>query len=154
MYSRKQASQIKQEFWTTYGQYMRPVISASGDKVNWVNYKTGIKHLRFVSDADNHKAMIGIELSHPDKEMQLLFMEQFEQMKPFFDSTIGEEWIWDKSAYDTLGRPICLIYKSIDHVNILDKDCWPTLIQFLKPRIIALDEFWSMAFETFNDLQN
>ncbi|MEQ9298615.1 MAG: DUF4268 domain-containing protein, partial [Cyclobacteriaceae bacterium] len=89
MYSRKEASQIKQEFWTTYGQYMRPIRSASGEKVNWVNYKTGVKHLRFISDADNHQARIGIELSHSDKDIQLLFMEQFEQMKTFFHGTMG-----------------------------------------------------------------
>ncbi len=154
MYSRKEASQIKQEFWTTYGQYMRPIMSATGVKVNWVNYKTGVKHLRFITDADNRKAKIGIELSHPDKDMQLLFMEQFEQMKAFFQSTIGEEWAWDSSAFDSLGRPICLIYRSLDNINVLDKEDWPTLIQFFKPRMIALDEFWSMAFDTFDDLQN
>ena len=98
--------------------------------------------------------MIGIELSQPDKDMQLLFMEQFEQMKSFFHGTIGEEWNWDKEAYDSLGRPICLISTSIDSVNVLDKASWPELIAFFKPRIIALDEFWSMAFDTFDDLQN
>lgn len=154
MYSRKEASQIKQEFWTTYGQYMRPIMSASGEKVNWVNYKTGVKSLRFITNADNHQATIGIELSHSDKDMQLLFLEQFEQMKTFFQSTMGEEWTWDNSAFDSLGRPICLIYRSLDNVNILDKDYWSALIQFFKPRMIALDEFWDMAFDTFSDLQN
>ena len=154
MYPRKQASQIRQAFWTTYGQYMRPVMSAEGLKVNWVNYKTGIRHLRFITNADNHRATIGIELSHPDRDIQLLFMEQFEQMKPFLESTLGEPWVWDSAAYDELGRPMCLIYQSLDKVNVFDKDCWPALIQFFKPRMIALDEFWSMAFDTFDDLQN
>jgi hypothetical protein len=153
MYSRKESSQIKQEFWTTYGRYMRPIMSSSGMKVNWVSYKTGVKHLRFVTDVDGHVAKIGIELSHADKEMQLLFMEQFVQMKIFLNSTIGEEWTWDTEASDSLGRPVCLIYISLDNVNVFDKECWPELIQFFKPRMIALDEFWSMAFETFNDLQ-
>ena len=153
MYSRKQASQLKQEFWTTYGQYMRPIMSAEGLRVNWVNYKTGVKHLRFVTDADNRKATIGIELSHPDKDIQLLFMEQFEQMRSFLESTLTEPWVWDDQAYDHLGRPICMIYTTREAVNVLDKDSWPDLIQFFKPRMIALDEFWSMAFETFNDLQ-
>ena len=153
MYSRKQSSQIRQEFWTTYGRYMRPVYSASGQKVNWINYKTGVKHLRFITQTENKTAIIRIELSHPDKEIQLLFLEQFEQMKTFFHETIGEKWEWDKEAYDSLGRPIVLIYKVIDGINVLNKDDWPRLIDFFKPRMIALDEFWSMAFDTFDDLQ-
>lgn len=52
MYTREQISQLRQEFWTTFGQYMSPVLSAEGGKINWLNYKTGIKHLHFKMDAD------------------------------------------------------------------------------------------------------
>ncbi|TVP42967.1 MAG: DUF4268 domain-containing protein, partial [Mongoliibacter sp.] len=37
-------------------------------------------------------------------------------------------------------------------VNVMEKDDWPAIISFLKPRIIALDAFWSNikpAFEGF-----
>jgi hypothetical protein len=43
MYSKDQASQLKQEFWTAFGQYMGPVLSAEGLRTNWINYKTGVK---------------------------------------------------------------------------------------------------------------
>jgi len=66
MYSREEAAQIKRDFWTRFGQYMRPVPGASGDTINWLNYKTGIRHLFFRLDAGRQQASIGIEIRHPD----------------------------------------------------------------------------------------
>jgi len=35
-------------------------------------------------------------------------------------------------------------------VNIFKQEDWPKLISFFKPRIIALDEFWSDAQDSFD----
>ena len=56
MYSRQEASILKQEFWTSFGLYMNPVLSSEGEKINWVNYKTGEKGIRFKMHADNRSA--------------------------------------------------------------------------------------------------
>ena len=68
MYSKEQISKLKTQFWTNFGQYMKPVPGASGMPVNWINYKTGIRHIHFKMDADNTKAVIAIEISHPKEE--------------------------------------------------------------------------------------
>ena len=47
MYSKAEATQLRQAFWTAFGQYMAPVPSAEGETTNWINYKTGFKHLYF-----------------------------------------------------------------------------------------------------------
>ncbi len=74
MYSKDEASQLKQAFWTTFGQYISPILSTDGLKINWVNYKTGIKHLYFRMEADKQIATIAIEISHPDAGIQELFL--------------------------------------------------------------------------------
>jgi hypothetical protein len=81
MYSKDEASQLKQAFWTTFGQYITPQLSADGLKINWINYKTGIKHLYFKMEADNKSASISINITHPDKGIQELFFEQFLEVK-------------------------------------------------------------------------
>ncbi len=73
VYSKEQASQLRQAFWTALGQYLAPIPSAEGQKVNWVNYKTGIKHVYFRMQADHKKASISIEITHPDVGVQELF---------------------------------------------------------------------------------
>ncbi len=150
MYTKDQASQLKQAFWTAFGQYMGPVLSAEGLRTNWINYKTGVKHIFFRMQADNKTASIAIEIAHPDPELQQLYFEQFETFKTMLHSALGEEWQWNLHTADDYGKSISRIYTEISPVSIFQQQDWPILISFFKPRIIALDEFWSdvkVAFE-------
>ncbi|QNF31454.1 DUF4268 domain-containing protein [Adhaeribacter swui] len=153
MYTREQASQLRQAFWTTFGQYMTPVLSAEGLKANWINYNTGFKNLYFRMKADKKTASIGIEITHADLEIQEFFMEQFMALKNLLHDTVGEEWVWNSHVPDENDRLISRIYKEISPVNVFNRDDWPTLISFFKPRIIALDAFWSDAQYSFEELR-
>jgi hypothetical protein len=153
MYSKDEASQIRQAFWTAFGQYISPQLSADGLKVNWVNYKTGIKHLYFKMEADKRFATIGIVITHPDAGIQELFFEQFQELKTMFDSYFDEDWIWALHDKDEYGKTISRIYQQIDNVSIYNRNDWPQLISFFKPRIIALDDFWSVAQYSFESLK-
>ena len=51
------------------------------------------------------------------------------------------------------GKPISTINKKLLGVSIFKKENWPQLISFFKPRIIALDAFWSSARYSFQALQ-
>ncbi|RIJ41847.1 DUF4268 domain-containing protein [Pontibacter oryzae] len=150
MYTRDQASQLRQQFWTTFGLYLSPQLSAEGWKVNWVNYKTGVKDIYFRMNADSKRAYIAIELSHPDVEMQELLFDQFLEHKTMLHAVLGEEWEWVLHSTDESGRIVSRIYKDLSPVNVFNKEDWPSLISFLKPRIIALDEFWSDAKYSFD----
>lgn len=153
MYTREQASQLRQAFWTTFGQYIAPHPSAEGVKINWLNYRTGLKHVYFWMHADKQAASISIELTHPDSEIQQLFFEQFQELRSLLHGCLEEEWEWRLHTTDEEGRTLSKIYKEISSVNIFDKNDWPALISFLKPRLIALDEFWSDAKYTFEALR-
>jgi hypothetical protein len=153
MYSKDEASQIRQSFWTTFGQYIAPQLSADGMKVNWINYKTGVRNVYFRMDAENRSASISILINHPDTGIQELFYEQFVELKAVFNSYMEEEWIWAPLEYDRNGRMISRIYQEIKETSIFNRNDWPRLISFFKPRIIALDEFWSVAKYTFDALK-
>jgi hypothetical protein len=60
MYSKQEASLLTQQFWTSFGQYLVPVLSAEGEKINWINYKTGEKDIRFTMMTGNRTAKISI----------------------------------------------------------------------------------------------
>jgi hypothetical protein len=153
LYSKDEASQLKQEFWTAFGQYISPVPSADGLRVNWVNYKTGLKHVYFKMQADKRTATIAIELTHPDPGIQNLFFEQFKEFKNLLHASLGEEWEWQLYNKDEYGKTVSRIYKQLDDVSIFNKNDWPALISFFKPRMIALDEFWSDAKYGFDSLK-
>lgn len=144
---------MRQQFWTTFGQYMSPVLSAEGEKVNWVNYKTSEKSIGFCMDADNKKAYIGIEITHKDTGIQQLYFEQFMELKNAFEDVAGKDWQWRLLANDDNGRMISKIYKEQEGVSIFKKENWPALIQFFKHNITALDLFWSNAKWGFESLR-
>ncbi|MBB6108055.1 protein of unknown function [Mucilaginibacter lappiensis] len=149
MYSKDEASQIRQAFWTAFGQYIAPQLSADGLRINWINYKTGIKHLNFKMQTGNREAYIAIEISHPDAGMQELMFEQFKELKTVFDTNLNEEWEWEPHTRDENNKLVSRIIKTLPSASIFNRNDWPALISFFKPRIIALDEFWSIAQYSF-----
>lgn len=150
MYSKEQASQLKQAFWTAFGQYIAPHLSAEGLRTNWVNYKTGIKNLHFKMQADKKSASIAIEMSHSDPGMQELMFEQFLEFKNILNASLNEEWEWQLHVQDENDRTLSRVVKILPGVSIFKQEDWPALISFFKPRIIALDEFWSDAKDSFD----
>lgn len=153
MYSKQEAAQLRQEFWTAYGQYMAPILSAEGEKINWTNYRTGEKDISFRMEADNKKASIAIVLTHKDPEIQQIFFEQFQQLKNIFVLSVAEDWNWHLHTYDSFGRTVSLIYTEKVGRSIFKKQDWPELISFFKKNMMALDRFWSEVKYGFEGLR-
>jgi len=149
MYTREEASQVRQAFWKAYGQYMALQPSAAGVRVNWINYKTGIRQLSFKMDADKERAYIQIRLSNQDAGIRELMIEQFRQLKSLLDGYLGEAWEWMEDQLDEYGHPYSAIGTVLEGVNIFNRHDWPALIQFFKPRMLALDAFWADAQYSF-----
>ena len=153
MYTKQEASLLTQQFWTAFGGYMAPVLSAEGEKINWVNYKTGEKDIRFIMKADTAAAKISITLSHKDPILQRLYFDKFVQLKKIFEQVTGQDWDWTPLVPDQHGKIISEMYATLGGVNVLNKQDWPAIISFLKNRLTALDTFWceyKYAFERSN----
>lgn len=143
MLSNSTNSIINQQFWKTFGQYMSPVPSAEGDKINWVNYKTGVKFFRFTMQQRERNVRIAIELTNPNIIVHTQEFEQLCELKKEFYNICGDDWIWTKIATDANGITCSSISRDIKNVNILKEEDWPSIISFLKIRIISLDNFWN-----------
>lgn len=145
MYTKQEISRQRQAFWTAFGQYMKPILSADGEPVNWVNYKTGIADLYFRMYAGHNKATIAIVFAQSDLELQQYYYNGLAAQRALLHEALGEEWQWLPLAADEYGRTISSVATELQGVNIALREDWPQLISFFKQRIIALDEFWSMA---------
>lgn len=145
MYTREESSLIKREFWTVFGKYMNPIHSSEGLRVKWINYKTGIKDVYFRMETLDNSATIGISIEHKDAGIRELFFEQFLELKLMLHEALEEEWDWQQGA--------SRIVKELPEASVFNKDQWPELISFFKPRIIALDSFWENAKYSFEALK-
>ena len=138
MYTKQEISKQKQAFWTAFGRYMKPVLSSEGEAISWLNYKTGNKQVSFKMEVDTREAEISIVLHDP------AYYGRFVQLKGVLFAELGEDdWIW---------QPGGLIQKRLTGVNIFKNEDWPAIISFLKPRIIALDSFWSLVKDAITDM--
>ncbi len=153
MYTKEEASKVKQKFWTAFGKYMQPVPSADSEKVNWINYKTGIKGISFKLNADNNKATVAIEISLIDTHLQHQYFDIFANFKNQFHNLLGKDWQMAKHFVSEDIKEISIIFAELNNINIYRETDWPTIIVFLKKNIIALDIFWNeykVAFEIIN----
>lgn len=153
MFKRQEASRLREEFWTTFGRYMRPVLSAEGFKISWINYKTALKDVYFRMDVNQKSAMIYIELVHPEASIRELYFQQFLEFKMLLHAAMKEEWEWEEKISTADNKIISRIYKELPGVSVFNKEQWPDLISFFKPRIIALDRFWADACYSFEALR-
>ncbi len=100
-------------------------------------------------DADSKQASIAIEMRHSDVSMQKEIFQKFVALKNTLHATLQEEWDWQLETIDDDGKPVSRISKAINGVNIFNNADWPAVISFLKPRMLALDNFWSLVKEGF-----
>ena len=126
---------------------MRPIKNAEGEPVNWINYKTGFRDIFFRMDADQAGSSITIELRQSDTLLQKQFFDQLQQFKHLLVAETNEEWSWELYSQDEDGQTISRISKSLPGVNVFHEPDWPAIISFLKPRLIALDRFWTQVRE-------
>lgn len=131
---------------------MTPVSSAEGEKVSWLNYKTGVKNIFFRLQADGQKASVAIELTHHDEDLRKLHFDRLLALRTVLEAAVGEEWSWQLTAVDEYGKKLSRIYAERPNVSVFKKEDWPALISFFKPRIMALDEFWSHVKYSFGAL--
>ena len=147
MYTKQEISKQKQAFWTAFGRYMKPVGSADGEEINWINYKTGNKYVHFKMDVDSRQAEIAVVVRHPAIHGQRMYFDRLGQLKDIFEDSVGErDWVWEPGTAESVIR------KTLSGVNLLKNEDWPAIISFLKPRIIGLDEFWSMVRYQYSGL--
>jgi hypothetical protein len=151
MYTKEEASKVRQKFWTSFGKYMQPVPSASGEKVNWINFKTAVKGIHFKMDADNISAYVAIEFTHNDSDLQKKQFETFVALKKHFVKIAGKGWTIVENYISADGKTIPCAIIELHNIKIFRESDWPAIISFFKLHIIALDQFWNdwkPAFET------
>lgn len=142
MYSKAEASKIREHFWTKFGQYMQPVPFSGGAKLNWVNYKTGVKGIRFTMQAEPKFASVEIQIAHPDQEIRILAMKQLVHVIPELELLSGYSWeVDDKAFFD--GKRIVLIHSRIGDISVFRETDWPVFVQFFKSSVIAFDQIWT-----------
>ena len=153
MYTKEEATLVRQKFWTSFGKYMQPVPTSSGDKVNWINYKTGIKGITFKMNANNASPYVAIEISLTDKIIQKQYFDCLIGLKKHFIKIVGKGWEISEHHITENRNEVSIAITELKNIKIFREADWPAIISFFKKHLIALDLFWNEwkpAFENIN----
>jgi hypothetical protein len=153
MYDKDTVKKTKTEFYTSFGKFMGKHHSSQGNKVKWVNYNTGIKHIYLRLEADKKSARICIDLQHKDDDIRELFYEQFKALKTVFHETMKTEWVWVEKHINETGFDQCRIYIEINEFNIFEKSTWKKAFKFYKNYLLKFDSFWVEFKDLFLQMQ-
>ena len=133
MFSREEAKQIREEFWTNFGkEYPR----------KWVLYDTKIKDIQLKFTFTNEVAGVSLDITSPDEIIREYYFEKLQSLQ----NILLTEYIPDaeyESHYELPeGKTISRVYTEIRRVNIYRKTDWPPVQEFLYDRMDLLETFF------------
>ena len=152
MFSKEEAKNLREAFWTGFGRITKPHLSAGGYRVNWMNYRTGVKGIKFHLWAEKRDCGFSIDIEHASLDIRELQWEQLTEVKTVLEAETGP-LIWDSLYTRENGKIISRVYQQMGGVSVYNKNDWPKIMPFLKEGIMGVDRFWVDFKELFVPLQ-
>lgn len=121
MFSKEEAAKLRKEFWTSFGKSFPR---------KWLLYNTKIKGFTFKFVADKKKAMVCLDIEHPDEIASELLYDQMISLKVLLENEIPNV-IFNEAYELESGKVIKRIYVNFDEkFNIHNKDTWRNCYEF------------------------
>lgn len=134
MFSREESARIRQEFWTSFGKSFPR---------KWILYNTKIKGFSFKFDADRKKAMVCLDLEHPDQVANELLYDQMLSLKAILTNEFLSEIIYDDHYELENGKVIKRIYVNHEQkFSIHNKNTWRDCYEFFVDTMTQFELFF------------
>jgi len=134
MFSKEEATQLRKEFWTSFGKSFPR---------KWLLYNTKIKGFSFKFVADRKKALICLDIEHPEEIANELLYDQLLSLKNILLSEYTSEAIFNPSYELESGKIIHRIY--IEHTqkfSIHNKNTWSDCYAFFNEKMPQFELFF------------
>ena len=153
MFTKEEQSEINSTFWSKLKNQMTSMKNPHGTKVNWMRYNTGINHLYFRMEADEHTCKLCIDLQFPDASIREVYWDQFMEFQIMLEQLFKSHIHFYKEYQHTNGKTISRIIIQKNDVNIYRNSDWDKMHLFLKLNFAKLDKFWDEYAEVFLQLK-
>ena len=121
MFSKDEAALLRKEFWTSFGKSFPR---------KWLLYNTKIKGFSFKFVADRKKAMVCLDIEHPEDIANELLFDQIVSLKVLLEAELPEVIFNDAYELES-GKIIHRIYVPFDKkFSIYNKNNWRDCFEF------------------------
>ena len=152
MLKKEELRQLRLDFWSEFEDFTKKKRTANNRKINWAQYKSGIKDIYFRMDFTTKEAFLAIDLQMRDVEIRELVWEQFMETESLLKKNVGAELEKFPNFSLEEGFEIHRMTWRLHGVNITNKKDYPKVVQFLSDKIQGLDAFWFEFSDLFNAL--
>lgn len=142
MFSKEELRERKTLFWEGLKTRMQHHRSANGKRMNWINYKTGIKFLFVRLDVNSKRAIFALDLQPKDEGVREIFWEQLHELKMVLESEMGPG-NWNDDFEIKYGLSVARISWELPGVNMFKKEDTDKIYAFFQEKLIAFDSFYT-----------
>ena len=150
MYSREEAKQLKQEFWTTFGQWSLRKRKSRG-KGRWLLNRTGVRGFRLKFETEKKTQCVCLEIIDADEVIREIRYEKLLQLKQVFDEAMNDELVWEKEFYVSTDSIIVRIYVQQTGLTINNRAHWPEIFSFFYEKMDRLETVFNEYKELLDE---
>ena len=134
MFSKEEAAILRKEFWTSFGKSFPR---------KWIKYNTQIKGVSFKFVADRKKALVVLDIEHPDEIYNQLLFEQLESLKTILTQEYLPEIIFHDN-YQLESEKIIkrLFIEYPNKFSIYNKNTWKDCFEFFVEHMTQFELFF------------
>ena len=134
MFSKEEASKLRKEFWISFGKSFPR---------KWLLYNTKIKGFSFKFVADRKKALVCLDIEHPDEIANELLYDQILSLKSILKTDFLTEVIFDEAYELESEKRIHRIYVALDKkFSIYNKNTWQDAFLFFTDKMPQFELFF------------
>ncbi len=133
MFSKEEAKQVRQDFWTFFGKrYDR----------KWTLYSTKIKDVVLKFSMEDSRAVVSIDMEHAQDFYRHYYFDKLVSLKSVMIDTVSPDLIWDQDYQLDNGKIISRVYVVLNDVKITRKTDWPQVYSFFHDHMDRLESFY------------
>lgn len=133
MFNKEESKQIRQEFWTTFGQqYPR----------KWLLYNTKIKELVLKFTFTTKLAQVSIDIESKEELYKEYYYDKLWSLETILKTQYLPNAILDPNYELARGRFVSRAYVELEGVSIHDKRTWPRTFEFFYENMSQLELFF------------
>ena len=150
MYSKKEMSILKKDFWESFHRYTSYFSIKTGEPVKWMYYKTGVSGLELKFDIDKSRCRVVLEVNSRNEARRHTIWEDLEKYKAIIEDQI-ENLVWEPNFILDEGKQVSCIYIEYTSKSYYNKENWPDIFIFMADNMYQLQQNLLLILDVFQE---
>ncbi len=148
MYSRAEAQQIKQEFWTTFGQWSAKKRKHNNLPERWLLNKTGVRGIRFRFSAEGKEIGAHLDITEKDAERREALLMKIRFLRSEFEQA-GDKILVFTTEEPLINGAVISWVKS--PLSLMNREQWPDIFHFFFTAMTSLESVFEANREVLSN---